>query len=129
MNVYRKSLLVQFLLFIVFFIMGANVIINHYFRESLPWLGYVLLGLLVIFGVVGFMLYKKQDTRVCVITQKELNLIRYLLYTYFFFYILQMILSSVESIDKMMLNVSIGIILMGLAAFGAWVQYKILRVK
>jgi hypothetical protein len=129
MNVYRKSLLVQFLLFIVFFIMGANVIINHYFRESLPWLGYVLLGLLVVFGVVGFKLYKKQDTRVCVITQKELNLIKYLLYTYFFFYILQMILSSVESIDKMMLNVSIGIILMGVAAFGSWVQYKILRVK
>jgi hypothetical protein len=113
----------------VFFIMGANVIVNHYFRESLPWLGYVLLGLLVVFGVVGFKLYKKQDTRVCVITQKELNLIKYLLYTYFFFYILQMILSSVESIDKMMLNVSIGIILMGVAAFGSWVQYKILRVK
>ncbi|HBG32423.1 MAG TPA: hypothetical protein DEG42_05445 [Acholeplasmataceae bacterium] len=129
MNVYRKSLLVQFLLFIVFFIMGANVIINHYFRESLPWLGYVLLGLLVAFGVIGYMLYKKQDNRVCVITQKELNLIRYLLYSYFFFYILQMVLSSVESIDKMLLNVSIGIILMGLAAFGAWVQYKVLRVK
>jgi len=129
MNVYRKSLLVQFLLFIVFFIMGANVIINHYFRESLPWLGYVLLGLLVAFGVIGYMLYKKQDNRVCVITQKELNLIRYLLYSYFFFYILQMVLSSVESIDKMLLNVSIGIILMGLATFGAWVQYKVLRVK
>jgi O-antigen/teichoic acid export membrane protein len=129
MNVYRKSLLVQFLLFIVFFIMGANVIVNHYFRESLPWLGYVLLGLLVAFGVIGYMLYKKQDNRVCVITQKELNLIRYLLYSYFFFYILQMVLSSVESIDKMLLNVSIGIILMGLAAFGAWVQYKVLRVK
>ncbi len=129
MNVYRKSLMVQFLLFIVFFIMGANVIINHYFRESLPWLGYVLLGLLVAFGVIGYMLYKKQDNRVCVITQKELNLIRYLLYSYFFFYILQMVLSSVEAIDKMLLNVSIGIILMGLAAFGAWVQYKVLRVK
>lgn len=129
MNVYRKSLMVQFLLFIVFFIMGANVIVNHYFRESLPWLGYVLLGLLVAFGVIGYMLYKKQDNRVCVITQKELNLIRYLLYSYFFFYILQMVLSSVESIDKMLLNVSIGIILMGLAAFGAWVQYKVLRVK
>jgi len=129
MNVYRKSLMIQFLLFIVFFIMGANVIVNHYFRESLPWLGYVLLGLLVAFGVVGFMLYKKQDNRVSVITQKELNLIRYLLYSYFFFYILQMVLSSVESIDKMLLNVSIGIILMGLALFGVWVQYKILRVK
>jgi hypothetical protein len=129
MNVYRKSLLVQFLLFIVFFIMGANVIINHYFRESLPWLGYVLLGLLVAFGVVGFMFYKKQDTRVCVITQKELNLIRYLLYGYFFFYILQMVLSNVEAIDQMILNVSTGIMLMGLAAYGTWIQYKILRVK
>lgn len=129
MNVYRKSLVIQFLLFIVFFIMGANVIVNHYFRESLPWLGYVLLGLLVAFGVFGFMLYKKEDTRVSVITQKELTLIRYLLYGYFFVYILQMVLSSVESIDKALLNISVGVILMSVSLVGAVIQYKILKVK
>ena len=129
MNVYRKSLVIQFLLFSVFFIMGANVIVNHYFRESLPWLGYVLLGLLVAFGVIGFMLYKKEDTRVSVITQKELSLIRYLLYGYFFVYILQMVLSSVESIDKALLNISVGVILMSVSLVGAVIQYKILKVK
>ncbi|MCR3906213.1 MAG: hypothetical protein NUK62_04200 [Tenericutes bacterium] len=129
MKVYRKSLFIQFLLFIVFFLMGGNVIITHYFRESMPWLAYVLLGILVLFGIVGFILYKKEDPRISIITEQEVKTIRYLLYGYFFIYILQMVLSNVATIDKELLNIATGVILMGIALYGAWIQYKVLRVK
>ncbi|MDI6453582.1 hypothetical protein [Peloplasma aerotolerans] len=129
MKVYRKSLFIQFLLFIVFFLMGGNVILTHYFRESLPWLPYVLLGILVFFGVVGFILYRKEDPRISIITEQEVKTIRYLLYGYFFVYILQMVLSNVAAIDKDLLNIGTGILLMGIALYGAWIQYKVLRVK
>jgi cytochrome c biogenesis protein CcdA len=129
MKVYRKSLFIQFLLFIVFFLMGGNVIITHYFRESMPWLAYVLLGILILFGIVGFILYKKEDPRISIITEQEVKTIRYLLYGYFFIYILQMVLSNVATIDKELLNIATGVILMGIALYGAWIQYKVLRVK
>ncbi|MFH0766932.1 MAG: hypothetical protein ABH890_06905 [Bacillota bacterium] len=129
MNVYRKSLVIQFMLFIVFFIIGANVIINHYLKAAMPWIGYVVISMLVIFGVVGFIIYRKPDTRVSVVTQKEMMLIRYLLYGYFFVYILQMILSSIEGVDLTILNISIGSVLMLIALYGAFLQYRILKIK
>ena len=36
MNVYRKSLIVQLLMFIVFIIMGVNVIVQYYIGQSFP---------------------------------------------------------------------------------------------
>ena len=129
MNVYRKSLMIQFLLFIVFFVMGAFVIAEHFLSESLPWIGFVLLAFLVIFGVYGIMLYKKEDLRVSVITQKELKTLKYLLYAYFAVYILEVFLSTNENIDQELKAIGIGAVLMGIALTGAIIQYRILRVK
>ena len=129
MNVYRKSLMIQFLLFIVFFVMGAFVILEHFLSESLPWIGIALLVFLVMFGIYGFMLYKKEDQRVSVITQNELKTLKYLLYAYFAVYILEVFLSNSESIDQELLAIGIGVVLMGIALVGGFIQYRILRVK
>lgn len=129
MNVYRKSLMIQFLLFTVFFVMGAFVILEHFLSESLPWIGIALLVFLIIFGIYGFMLYKKEDQRVSVITQKELKTLKYLLYGYFAVYVLEVFLSNSDSIDKDLLSIGIGIVLMGIACVGGFIQYRILKVK
>lgn len=129
MNVYRKSLMIQFLLFTVFFVMGAFVILEHFLSESLPWIGIALLVFLIVFGIYGFMLYKKEDQRVSVITQKELKTLKYLLYGYFAVYVLEVFLSNSDSIDKDLLSIGIGIVLMGIACVGGFIQYRILKVK
>ncbi len=130
MNVYRKSLVVQLMLFIIFFIIGANVIVNHYLRESAPWIAYVIVALLVAFGVLGFIIYKRPDTRVSIVTPREMKVLRYILYGYFFIYIVQMILSSrVVGSNLTLLNISVGVILMLIALYGIYLQYKIIRIK
>jgi len=129
MNVYRKSLMIQFLLFTVFFVMGAFVILEHFLSKSLPWIGIALLVFLIVFGIYGFMLYKKEDQRVSVITQKELKTLKYLLYGYFAVYVLEVFLSNSDSIDKDLLSIGIGIVLMGIACVGGFIQYRILKVK
>lgn len=132
MNVYRKSLVVQLMLFGVFFLIGANVILTHYLSETLPWLTYVIISLLVLGGVLGFIIYRRPDTRISVVTPKEMSMLRYLLYGYFFFYILQMILSSVQVIKDNyldLLNVGTGSILMLIALYGGYTLYKILKIK
>ena len=129
MNVYRKSLVVQMMLFMIFFIIGANVIINHYLRESMPWIAYIIVGLLVVFGVLGFVYYRKPDERVSVVTPKEMKIIRYMLYGYFGIYILQMILSSVGTINLEILNITVGVVLMLIAVYGMYIQYRIIKNK
>lgn len=129
MNVYRKSLFIQFLLFIVFIIMGANLIIMHYLRDSMPWLSFIFFGLLVFFGIFGFIYYRKKDQRICVITPKEMNTIKTLLYVYFGIYLLNMILSGMTWINQEVLAILSGIALMGVASYGTFMQYKILKIK
>jgi len=116
----------------IFFIIGANVIINHYLRESMPWIAYVIVALLVGFGVLGFIIYRRPDDRVSVVTPKEMKMIRYMLYGYFFIYILQMILSSIYNgnVEVLtILNISVGIVLMSIALYGMFIQYRIVKTK
>lgn len=129
MKVYRKSLVIQLLLFVVFFLMGAYVIVEHFLAAENQWLGFVLLGLLVAFGIIGFYLYKKGDQRVSVITEKEMKVLKYLLYGYFGVYILEIFLGTVESINKDVVAIVTGSILMLIALYGIFIQYRILKVK
>ena len=129
MKVYRKSLIIQLMLFMVFFIMGAYVIAEYYLLSSNRWLGYVLLGVLLSFGIFGFYFYKKGNQDVSVITEKEMKTIKYLLYGYFGVYILEIFLSTVNSINQEMLAIAVGVILMAIAVYGIFIQYRILKVK
>ena len=130
MNVYRKVLMVQLIMFSVFFVMGGYTIIEHFFRADYPWINFILLGLLLLAGIYGFQMYRKKDDRVCVITQQEVTVIRYLLYGYFLFYVLEIILPSIiPSIDRNILAIVTGIILMGIATYGIILQLRILKVK
>lgn len=132
MNVYRKSLVVQVMLFGIFFLIGGNVILNYYLGASLPWLSYVIIALLVTVGVVGFIIYRRPDTRVSVVTPKEMSLLRYLLYGYFFIYIVQMILSGVQVVRDNyldLLNIATGSILMIVALYGGYILFRILKIK
>ena len=129
MKVYRKSLVIQLLLFVVFFLMGAYVMVEFYLLSDNRWLGIVLLSVLLTFGVIGFMIYKKSDQSVSIITEKEMKMIKYLLYGYFAVYILEIFLSSVRSINQEFLAITTSVILMSIAVYGIWIQYKILKIK
>ena len=129
MKVYRKSLVIQLLLFVVFFLMGAYVMVEFYLLSDNRWLGIVLLAVLLTFGVIGFIIYKKSDQSVSIITEKEMKMIKYLLYGYFAVYILEIFLSSVRSINQEFLAITTSVILMSIAVYGIWIQYKILKIK
>ncbi|HAX03546.1 MAG: hypothetical protein A2Y45_10155 [Tenericutes bacterium GWC2_34_14] len=128
MNVFRKSLLVQLLLFIVFILMGGYTIVEFYFRAEYPWIGYILLGILLLVAGLGFYLFKKDDKRVCVITEKEMTSIRYLLYGYFIVYVIEMILPSlIKTINLEFLTVTTGVVLILIAIVGTVIQLNILK--
>lgn len=130
MNVYRKSLIVQLLLFIVFIIMGGYIILEYYLRADYPWIGYILLGFLVLVAGLGFYIFKRQDQSVCVITEKEMLTLRYLLYGYFFVYVIEMILPSlIKTINQEVLTIVSGVLLMLIAITGSVIQFNILKIK
>ncbi|MDY0074557.1 MAG: hypothetical protein WC992_02390 [Acholeplasmataceae bacterium] len=128
MNVYRKSLLVQLMLFIVFIIMGGYTILEFYYRQDYHWMGYVLLGLFVLVAALSFYLFKRDDKTICVITQREMLTMRYLLYAYFLVYVLEMILPSIiKTINTEMLTLVAGILLILIALAGTIIQFLILK--
>ncbi|MDY0294276.1 MAG: hypothetical protein RBQ71_00540 [Acholeplasmataceae bacterium] len=130
MNVYRKSLLVQLMLFLVFIVMGGYTILEFYYRQEYPWIGYILLGFLLAVGGLGFYLFKKKDQTVCVITEKEMLVIKYLLYGYFLVYVLEMILPSIiKTINLEILTLVSGISLILIALVGTVIQLRILKHK
>ena len=129
MSLPRKSLMVQFILFIVFFFMGGNVILSAYLGDQLPWLSYVILALLVIGIAIGFIVYRSKDTRIVKITEKEVLWLKYLLYGYFMVYIVNMFASSFAPESMMIIGIITGIILMLVAGVGIIIQLRILRIK
>jgi hypothetical protein len=131
MKVYRKSLIVQMLLFLAFFLMGGNVILSHFMPPSLAWINFVFLGILILFGVLGFFIYKRPNQDLCDITQNQISVIRYLLYGYFFVYITQMVLVNFNFFKEnegnmTTLYVITGVVLMMIALFGLVYQYLLI---
>jgi hypothetical protein len=135
MKVYRKSLIVQMLLFFAFLLMGGNVIFSHFVpTEEFEWFYLIFLATFVIFGVVGFLIYKSPNQKVCDITQKQISMIRYLLYGYFFVYIAQLVLVNFEFFQaneerQTFLYVAAGSVLMLIALYGIFYQYLIISQK
>ena len=130
MQAYRKSFIVQMILFVIFFLMGGNIILTHFLGDVLPWLNWVILGLLIVLGVYGFTLYRKKDDRIVIVTAKEIGLLKYLLYGYFGVYLANMLLaSSIPSEFFSIFTILIGIILMGIALYGIYLHHRILKVE
>lgn len=130
MQAYRKSFVVQMILFVIFFIMGGNIILTHYFGDVLPWLNMVVLGFLILLGVYAFTLYRKKDQRIVIVTPKEIALLKYLLYGYFGVYLANMLLGTVIPIPLFPLfTVVIGVTLMLIALYGVYLHYRILKFE
>lgn len=128
MQILRKSIVIQLLLFMAFFIMAINVGLTHFMGEKWPWLSYVLLGTFVIFVILGIRIYRSTDSRTSLITKTELDLVKYLTYGYFGLYILQMILSSVVESESLLdlFVIVIVALLVGISGFGAYVLKRIM---
>lgn len=129
MNTYRKSLVIQLLMFVVFFVMGANVIINFYVSETFPAYNYIILGVLVLFGVFGYLFYKRSSNEIAIITPKEFKTLKRLLYVYLFVYIGEMLASGLESLPQEIVAIVFGSLLCIIASVGIFIQYKILEHK
>ncbi len=129
MNVYRKSLIVQLLMFVVFFVMAVNLIVQYYIGQSIPIYNFIILGILVLFGVGGFLIYRKASNEILVITPKEIKTIKVLLYVYLFVYIGEMLLSGLDQIPTEVVKIALGSVLMIVALIGIFIQYQLLRRK
>ena len=127
MNIYRKSLVIQLIMFIVFFVMGANIIIQHYVSESFPAYNFIILGVLVLFGVFGFLLYKNSSDQILPITEQVMKTLKGILYAYLFVYILEMILSNMEQLPTDIIKIGFGSVLMILAIVGIYIQTRLLQ--
>ncbi|AUD64857.1 hypothetical protein BK011_03890 [Tenericutes bacterium MZ-XQ] len=129
MNIYRKSLVIQLIMFIVFLIMGANIIIQHYVSDTFPAYNFIILGVLVLFGVFGFLLYKNSSDQILPITEQIMKTLKGILYAYLFVYILEMILSNMEQLPTDIVKIGFGSVLMILAIAGIYIQTRLLTHK
>lgn len=129
MNVYRKSLAIQLLMFIVFFVMAINIIIQFYVAQSFPAYSFIILGVLVLFGVGGFIYYKKATDEITVITPKELKTLKTLLYIYLFIYIGEMLLSGFDQVPTEVVKLTFGSVLIIVSLIGIYIQLKLLSKK
>jgi hypothetical protein len=129
MKVLRKGIQIQILLFAVFFLMGASLIVTHFLPEQMTVINIITIGVVVVFSVLGYRMYKNADMSVIIITPKEEKTIKFLTYGYFIVYVIRMVLSSSNVVEGLILNVTSGIILMGIAIFGMLFQYRIFKGK
>jgi hypothetical protein len=129
MQAYRRSFLVQMILFGIFLLMGGNVLLDFYLGEQLPWLNIAILALLIGMGVFGFIMYRKNDQSIVIVTQQEINTLKYLLYGYFIVYLAHIILSGVQTVPQELLAIVVSLLLMGSSLYGLYLHYKILRKK
>ena len=129
MQIYKKGLRVQILLFGVFVFMGANIILNHYFLEQYPWISYLGFPILILTFAIGILMYRSKDQSVAVITPKEVKTIKYLMYGYFLIYLVRLVIGNNPELNLEIINLSAGILLMLIALVGIYIQLKIYKEK
>ena len=81
------------------------------------------------FGIGGFLIYRKASNEIQVITPKELKTLKILLYVYLFAYIGEMLLSGLEQIPTEIVKISFGALLIVVALIGVFIQYQLLKKK
>jgi hypothetical protein len=109
--------------------MGANIIIQHYVSESFPAYNFIILGVLVLFGVFGILLYKNSSDQILPITEQVMKTLKGILYAYLFVYILEMILSNMEQLPTDIIKIGFGSVLMILAIVGIYIQTRLLQKR
>ncbi len=129
MQIYRKGLKVQMLLFGVFGFMGIHVVLTHFYQETYPWLMYLGLIVLVVSFFIGLMIYRSKDQSVSVITPKEVKTIKYLMYGYFVIYLIRLLLTNRIEFNQDIVQIASGALLVLIALYGILVQYKIYQHK
>lgn len=129
MQIYKKGLRVQILLFGIFVYMGLNVILTHYLATDYPWITLIGFPLLIVAFVFGIMMYKSKDQSVSIITPKEVKTIKYLMYGYFAIYLIRLVIASNDTINQEVVSLVSGILLMLIALVGIYIQVKIYKDK
>jgi hypothetical protein len=129
MQIYRKGLRVQMLLFGVFAFMGLHVILTHLYEKDFPWLMYAGLVVLVLTFVIGLLMYRSKDQSVAIITAPEVKKIKYLMYGYFIVYLFRLVLTNRVDMNQDLIQIVAGVLLIGIAIFGIIVQYRIYQHK
>jgi hypothetical protein len=129
MQIYKKGLRVQILLFGIFVFMGLNIILNYYLLEDYPWISFLGFPLLIAAFVFGIIMYRSKDQSVSIITPKEVKTIKYLMYGYFLIYLVRLVIASNETINQEIVSLISGIALMAIALVGIYIQMKIYKDK
>lgn len=132
MLVYLKSFKVQIYMFIAFFIIGINLIIQELWGKDHSWVFLITLALIVGVLVVALLVYRRSAQTTIEISNKELLGTRILLYAYFGVYVLQMLLGTIDAIKtnpdhKTLLVLISGGLLMAIALAGMVLQMLILK--
>ena len=127
MGIYRKNAKMQLVLFIAFFILGLNIILEYLLSDNISWYRFVPLALAIIFIGIVIFLYKTEDSKILQIEKKEFQNIRISLYIYFFVYIAHMIMSNMQNIDQFLLNSISSVLLIVISSYGIYVHVKLLR--
>ncbi len=129
MNVYRKSLVIQIILFVVFFLMGLNLIVQYYVAPSFSAYHIVVLAVLITAGLIGFLIYKKMTDDIVPITEKHMKWIRGLLYGYLVVYVVELVVSGLPSLPTEALKIVFSSVLMIIALVGIGFQVHLLTKK
>ena len=127
MGIYRRNVKIQLALFIAFIFLAVNNILNYVLTPIFSW--YSIVVLVISLAFIGFVvyLYRKTDNSIITITQKEYKEIRYTLYAYFIVYIADILIESVESLDKLLLAIVSSIVLGLIATFGVILNLRLLN--
>lgn len=90
MSIHKKNIIIFILLDIAYLILSVNVILNYYLSESASWYSYIPLALIVMIGVVGLLINRKNDQALLPISKFQYQLTRAFTLSYLVVYVIQM---------------------------------------
>lgn len=95
MYIEKKAIILQRTLYFIFVLIGVFTLTKVYIDEM--WFLFTFIGIVAALAVLSFVLYKKDKKgEVVNITQKELDINKYVLYAYMFVYLLHIITNNID---------------------------------
>lgn len=92
MSIHKKNIIILVLLDLAYLLLSMDIILSYYILDSVRWYAYIPFSIVLVIGIVGFFIYRRNNEAVLPISKRAYTLTRVLTLAFLIVYVIQMII-------------------------------------
>lgn len=127
MSIHKKNIIIFTLLDIAYIILSANIILAYYLYDNVSWYAYIPFAIILVIGIIGILVYRKESNVLLPITKWQYTLTRVLSLSFLIIYVIQMLIIPDPTAYRPILSIIIGSFLAAIGFVALSLHLSILK--